>query len=194
MESNPADFKSLEPIDDLDGVLGASTVDSVQLTKFLSSIDAVPTQPSLHVSDPPGAIIAKLPPTWRSYRKKILHNSEDFSLEKVQKISELSLNLGQEMGMKFLIMELQKPMSWRKTTSPINSTNSRRESPSRTTTNSKKKCSRENAMFVAKLDIKQRIVGTEKKGKIEGKVNSLENDNIVATVSKINVVERKAPG
>lgn len=32
-----------------------------------------------------GAIIAKLPPSWNGYRKKLLHNSEDFSLEKIQK-------------------------------------------------------------------------------------------------------------
>ena len=32
-----------------------------------------------------GAIIAKLPPTWNGYRKKLLHNSEDYSLEQLQK-------------------------------------------------------------------------------------------------------------
>ncbi|XP_058762700.1 uncharacterized protein LOC131636071 [Vicia villosa] len=32
-----------------------------------------------------GAIIAKLPPSWKGYRKKLLHSSEDFSLEKIQK-------------------------------------------------------------------------------------------------------------
>ncbi|XP_050900957.1 uncharacterized protein LOC127107683 [Lathyrus oleraceus] len=32
-----------------------------------------------------GAIIAKLPPSWKGYRKKLLHSSEEFSLEKIQK-------------------------------------------------------------------------------------------------------------
>ncbi|XP_058783461.1 uncharacterized protein LOC131658150 [Vicia villosa] len=32
-----------------------------------------------------GAIIAKLPPSWKGYRKKLLHSSEDLSLEKLQK-------------------------------------------------------------------------------------------------------------
>ena len=32
-----------------------------------------------------GAIISKLPPTWRGYRKKILHDSKEFSLEEIQK-------------------------------------------------------------------------------------------------------------
>ncbi|XP_022851417.1 uncharacterized protein LOC111373164 [Olea europaea var. sylvestris] len=32
-----------------------------------------------------GAVIAKLPGSWRGYRKKILHNSEDFSLEDIYK-------------------------------------------------------------------------------------------------------------
>ena len=30
-----------------------------------------------------GAIITKLPSSWKGYRKKLLHNSEDFSLEKI---------------------------------------------------------------------------------------------------------------
>ena len=32
-----------------------------------------------------GAIIAKLPPSWKCYKKKLLHTYEDFSLEKIQK-------------------------------------------------------------------------------------------------------------
>ncbi|KAK2999132.1 hypothetical protein RJ639_023332, partial [Escallonia herrerae] len=32
-----------------------------------------------------GAIIAKLPPSWKDYRKKLLHKSEDFTLEQFQK-------------------------------------------------------------------------------------------------------------
>ncbi|KAG5527251.1 hypothetical protein RHGRI_028223 [Rhododendron griersonianum] len=32
-----------------------------------------------------GAIIAKLPSSWKAYRKKLLHKAEDFSLEQIQK-------------------------------------------------------------------------------------------------------------
>ncbi|MEI4908009.1 hypothetical protein Q8G40_28405, partial [Klebsiella pneumoniae] len=32
-----------------------------------------------------GAIITKLPQSWNGYRKKLLHSSEDYSLEKIQK-------------------------------------------------------------------------------------------------------------
>ncbi|KAM6541489.1 hypothetical protein CsatB_005936 [Cannabis sativa] len=32
-----------------------------------------------------GAIVAKLPPTWKGYRKRILHKNEDYSLEEIQK-------------------------------------------------------------------------------------------------------------
>ncbi|RVX02552.1 Retrovirus-related Pol polyprotein from transposon TNT 1-94 [Vitis vinifera] len=32
-----------------------------------------------------GAIMAKLPSSWKGYRKRILHNSEDYSLEDIQK-------------------------------------------------------------------------------------------------------------
>ncbi|KAL5573195.1 hypothetical protein UlMin_022792 [Ulmus minor] len=32
-----------------------------------------------------GVIITKLPPTWKGYRKRVLHRSEDYSLEEIQK-------------------------------------------------------------------------------------------------------------
>lgn len=44
-----------------------------------------------------GAIIAKLPPSWKEYRKKLLHSYEDLSLEKLQKhlrIEEETKNRG----------------------------------------------------------------------------------------------------
>ncbi|KAL2466588.1 Wall-associated receptor kinase 2-like [Abeliophyllum distichum] len=84
-------------------------------------------------------------------------------------------------------------MPWRKTTNPSNPTSPKRGKIPRMTTNSKRS-SKENAMFVGNPDIKIRIVGTEKMKKIENKMNSLENDNIDATVSEINVVKEKAPG
>ena len=32
-----------------------------------------------------GGIIAKLPPSWNNYRNKLLHTTEEFSLEQIQK-------------------------------------------------------------------------------------------------------------
>jgi hypothetical protein len=32
-----------------------------------------------------GAIIAKLPPSWNNYRKKLIHTTEDFTIEQIQK-------------------------------------------------------------------------------------------------------------
>jgi hypothetical protein len=32
-----------------------------------------------------GAIIAKLPPSWNDYRKKLIHTTEDFTIEQIQK-------------------------------------------------------------------------------------------------------------
>lgn len=32
-----------------------------------------------------GAIIEKLPPSWKDYRNKLSHNYEDFPIEKIQK-------------------------------------------------------------------------------------------------------------
>ncbi|XP_050909718.1 uncharacterized protein LOC127123551 [Lathyrus oleraceus] len=39
----------------------------------------------IHETFQVGEIIAKFPPSWKGYRKKLLHSSEDFSLEKIQK-------------------------------------------------------------------------------------------------------------
>jgi hypothetical protein len=41
----------------------------------------------VEVSEPMqvGAIIAKLPPNWNDYRKKLIHTTEDFTIEQIQK-------------------------------------------------------------------------------------------------------------
>jgi hypothetical protein len=41
----------------------------------------------VEVSEPlqVGAIIAKLPPNWNDYRKKLTHTTEDFTIEQIQK-------------------------------------------------------------------------------------------------------------
>ena len=33
-----------------------------------------------------GVVVAKLPPSWKGYRKRILHKSEDYSLEEIKKL------------------------------------------------------------------------------------------------------------
>ncbi|XP_058211435.1 uncharacterized protein LOC131323598 [Rhododendron vialii] len=51
-----------------------------------------------------GAIIAKLPSSWKGYRKKLLHKAEDFSLEQIQKhlrIEEESRNRDKKGGNSF---------------------------------------------------------------------------------------------
>ena len=35
----------------------------------------------------PGAIIAKLPPTWKGYKKRVLHKNEDYSFVRDTKTS-----------------------------------------------------------------------------------------------------------
>lgn len=50
------------------------------------------------------AIIAKLSPSWKGYRKKFLHSSEDFSLEKIQKhlrIEEESMDREKSESVRF---------------------------------------------------------------------------------------------
>ena len=40
-----------------------------------------------------GAIITKLPPSWNDYRKKLMHTTEDFTIEQIQKHYELKRKL-----------------------------------------------------------------------------------------------------
>ena len=40
-----------------------------------------------------GVIIAKLPPSWNDYRKKLMHTTEDFTIEQIQKHYELKRKL-----------------------------------------------------------------------------------------------------
>ncbi|KAG8377552.1 hypothetical protein BUALT_Bualt08G0045000 [Buddleja alternifolia] len=61
----------------------------------------------LHESLQVGAIIAKLPSSWRNYQKKLLHSSEDFTLEQLQKY----LRIGDETRVLKMNEEVQASTS-----------------------------------------------------------------------------------
>ncbi|RVW58747.1 hypothetical protein CK203_116855 [Vitis vinifera] len=62
-----------------------------------------------------GAIVAKLPSSWKGYRKRILHKSEDYSLEEIQNIFALRKNRDQETKWwKSPMVGLTKPMRFQR--------------------------------------------------------------------------------
>ena len=56
----------------------------------------------IEISEPfqVGAIIAKLPPSWKGYVKKIMHNSKDFSMEHIKKHLLIEVELKVREGAK----------------------------------------------------------------------------------------------
>ncbi|RVW41670.1 Retrovirus-related Pol polyprotein from transposon TNT 1-94 [Vitis vinifera] len=62
-----------------------------------------------------GAIVAKLPSSWKGYRKRILHKSEDYSLEEIQKHLRIEKNRDQETKWwKSPMVGLTKPMRFQR--------------------------------------------------------------------------------
>ena len=63
-----------------------------------------------------GAVISKLPPSWNDYRKKLLHSSESFTLEQLQKHLRIEeetrirdgKRLGIEVGSKVNFVDVNK--------------------------------------------------------------------------------------
>lgn len=137
-----------------------------------------------------GAIIAKLPGTWKGYRKKIMHSSEDYSLEQLQKhlrIEEESRardksDNSYEGTSKANAVEKSEP-----------STKTNKRKPSKNFNNSKKK-TKGSCFVCGKSGHYAKECRYRKKNNTEGKVNSIKEDNIVATVSEINAIKGKVPG
>ncbi|KAJ9687220.1 hypothetical protein PVL29_015897 [Vitis rotundifolia] len=57
-----------------------------------------------------GAIVAKLPSSWKGYQKRILHKSEDYSLEEIQK----HLRIEEESRSRDKMVGLTKPMRFQR--------------------------------------------------------------------------------
>ena len=143
------------------------------------------------------AIIAKLPSTWKGYRKKILHNSEDFSLEQVQKhlrIEEESRtrdkNDNSYLGTsKANVVDKPNPKKNNHKKGNFLGPKKDKEKFKKNNNNNSKNC-----FVCGKLGHYARDCRYKKTPRDEA-VNSVkEEEEIVATVSEINAVHGKVPG
>ncbi|XP_073314695.1 uncharacterized protein [Primulina huaijiensis] len=143
-----------------------------------------------------GAIIAKLPSTWKSYRKKILHSSENFSLEQIQKhlrIEEESMTRDKNENS----YEGTSKANVIKQPTQFNSNNKWKGNPfgPKKSIDKIKKKSKGACFVCGKSGHYARDCRFKKKpSDKEAKINSVEMDNIVATISHVNVVQGKILG
>ncbi|KAL5556909.1 hypothetical protein UlMin_039145 [Ulmus minor] len=147
-----------------------------------------------------GVIITKLPPTWKGYRKRILHKSEDYSLEEIQK----HLRIEEESRSRDKSEETNFGPSKARVNAMKKSNNCKRNNRKRgssqkenflgpKTDQGKFKNNNKGDFFVCgKLRHFARDCMFRKKQN-EAKVNAIEEE-IIATVSEINVVQGKIQG
>ncbi|KAJ9535864.1 hypothetical protein OSB04_un000978 [Centaurea solstitialis] len=78
-----------------------------------------------------GGIIAKLPPSWNDYRKKLLHTTEDFTLEQLQKhlrIEEETRNREKDLNVANASIDIQKQQTWVKKRTEVHEKTNEKES------------------------------------------------------------------
>ncbi|XP_073059693.1 uncharacterized protein [Primulina eburnea] len=143
-----------------------------------------------------GAIIAKLPSTWKSYRKRILHSSENFSLEQIQKhmrIEEESMTRDKNENS----YEGTSKANVINQPTKFNNNNKRIGNPfgPKKSIDKLKRKSKGACFVCGKSGHYARDCRFKKKpSDKEAKVNSVEMNNIVATISHVNVVQGKVLG
>ena len=137
-----------------------------------------------------GAIIAKLRGIWKGYRKKIMHSSEDYSLEQLQK----HLRIEEESRLRDRSENSSKGTSKANAiekSEPPEKTNKRK--PSRNFNKFKKK-NKGGCFVCGKSSHYAKDCRHRKRNNSEGKINSIQEEKIVATVSEINAIKGKVPG
>lgn len=98
---------------------------------------------------------------------KVLKETEDYCLEDIQKnILELRKSQGRDMGLKILMVALQKPMQWTKSKYP---SNKRKCSSSNKDQTSLKRNQKEIPLFVVSPDVMQGNGSIESKIKLSEK-------------------------
>ncbi|XP_022873473.1 uncharacterized protein LOC111392372, partial [Olea europaea var. sylvestris] len=136
-----------------------------------------------------GAIIAKLLGTWKGYRKKIMHSSEDYSLEQLQR----HLRIEEESRLRDRGENSSEGTSKANAiekSEPPRKTNKRK--PSRNFNKFKKK-NKGGCFVCGKSGHYAKDCRHRKRNNSEGKINSIQEEKIVATVSEINAIKGKVP-
>ncbi|CAA3002976.1 wall-associated receptor kinase 2, partial [Olea europaea subsp. europaea] len=139
-----------------------------------------------------GAIIAKLPGFWKGYRKKILHNSEDFSLEDIQK----HLRIKEESRARDKIENSYDGSSKANDVDNVDNSNKFKKKgkflgPRKDQGKFKNKA-KGPCYVCGKPEHYAKDCRHRKQHKKEGQVNSI--DEIIATVSEINAIQGKVSG
>ena len=142
-----------------------------------------------------GAIIAKLPPSWKSYRKKLLHDTKDYSLEELQKHLRIEEESKVTDGKENTFVGIDKANSVNKSLNKSNKGKQTKENflgPKKNIGNFKKPM--KGGCFVCgKFGHYARECRFKKDKKSE--VNSIvQNEDIVATISEICAIQGKISG
>ena len=142
-----------------------------------------------------GAIIAKLPPSWKSYRKKLLYDTKDYSLEELQKHLRIEEESKVRDGKENTFVGINKANFVNK---PLNKSNKSKQTKGNFLGPKKdqekfKKPMKEGYFVCGKFDHYARECRFKKDKK--PKVNSIvQNEDIVATISEICAIQGKISG
>ncbi|XP_022846350.1 uncharacterized protein LOC111369098 [Olea europaea var. sylvestris] len=130
---------------------------------------------------------AKLPRTWKGYRKKIMHSSEDYSLEQLQR----HLRIEEESRLRDRSENSSEGTSKANAiekSEPPGKINKRK--PSRNINKFKKK-NKGGCFVCGKSGHYAKDCRHRKRNNSESKINSIQEEKIVATVSEINAIKGK---
>ncbi|CAL1368171.1 unnamed protein product [Linum trigynum] len=143
-----------------------------------------------------GAIIAKLPPSWNNYRKKLLHTSEEFTLEQIQKhlrieeetrIRDKDLNSEAPLSSKVNVVESKKGKKRKAMNNSNNQTNNQKNKKKKSSPMSTKNC-----FNCGQLGQIVRFCPTPKKNQNEGAasanvIEKVDPSAIVAMICDLHV-------
>ncbi|XP_022895297.1 uncharacterized protein LOC111409482 [Olea europaea var. sylvestris] len=122
-----------------------------------------------------GVVIAKLPRTWKGYRKKIMHSSEDYSLEQLQKHLRIEEESRLHDKSENSLEGTSKANAIEKSDPP---TKSNKRKPSRNFNKSKKK-TKGGCYIYGKSGHYVKYCRHRKHNTFEGKVNFIKEEKIV---------------
>ena len=142
-----------------------------------------------------GAIVAILPPTWKSYRKRIFHKNEDYSLEEIQK----HIRIEEESICRDKLVEgsngeTSKANAVSQPKHHKNKVKKGNEKPLGPKTNPNKFKGEKGPCFVCGKNGHYAIACRHRKDQQGPKVNATQRENIFVTLSEVNAVQGKVKG